>query len=108
MMTAFFAMRAGFKVRIVTKSADPRHINRPDPHSSTFGGEDARFITLTEGHPYLGQVADDSSMYPDMQSAFRTPINMGGWLGKKEHDYSRAAQSWLKHRDEENENADAI
>lgn len=101
-MTAFAAHRAGYSVSVVSKSPDPR-CGTLDSFSSTFGGEDSRYVTLTEGHPYLGTSLYVNEMYPDMQDAFTKSIFQGGWLAKSPGEFSITDRSWLEKRFQANE-----
>jgi glycine/D-amino acid oxidase-like deaminating enzyme len=108
LMTAYYASKHGFSVQVISMSPDPRLSHAPDPFSSTFGGEDSRFITVTEGHPYLGTNAYVNEMYPDMQGAFTKPLTAGGWLGQSEHQYRIEDRDWLRERYLANEQAHEI
>lgn len=107
-MCALFAQREGYKVTLVAKGADPRISKIADPYSSTFGGEDSRYVTLTEGHPYLGTANYVDQMYPDMQGAFMRSIHEGGWLSQEFENYSLQEREWLNKRFKANEDQEQI
>lgn len=107
-MSALAACRAGYRVTLLAKGPDPRLQNGADPFSSTFGGEDSRYVTLTEGHPYLGTADYVNQMYPDMQGAFMRSIDEGGWLMQSIERYPSEAQSWLRRRFNANRDHEAI
>lgn len=102
-VTALTAHWAGYEVTVVSKSPDPRRSALPDLFSSTFGGEDSRYVTLTEGHPYLGTNLYVNEMYPDMQGAFATSIFQGGWLSQEVDKFSELDCRWLYKRYRSNE-----
>lgn len=105
---AFLAAKNGYHVRLISKGPDPRTNNQGDIYSSTFGGEDSRYVTITEGHPYLGTSSYVNEMYPDMKGAFTKPIQGGGWLSQPINKYHEGEKQWLQDRYEANNDTFAI
>lgn len=108
LMTAYHAASSGFEVCLLSQSPDPRSGLREEQLSSTFDGLDSRYVTLTEGHPYLGIAEYADAVYPDMQGAFTKPISDGGWLGKPQAAFRPLARAWLAERYEANKDRGAI
>ena len=107
LMTAYHAAREGISTVVVSQSPDPRLLNTARTLSSTFDGLDSRYVTLTEGHPYLGAEEYADAIYPNMQKAFQTPVSRGGWLAKEPADFQPLARRWLAERSKANQNAKA-
>lgn len=93
------------EVKIITKNADPRIVDRTDLgfyvdseekqlDGSTWNGLINRYITLFEGHNYTGNTAT----YPEMDFMFQNRITEGGWLGKDFSDLNLEEIQWLAKR----------
>jgi glycine/D-amino acid oxidase-like deaminating enzyme len=98
LMDAFALNQVGFTVEVYSKGPDPRDRSQKDYSSSTHNGELGRFISRFEGEHYLGS----SPMYPDMEKAFRTHVENGGWLGKHANELNTFDKAWLLKRAEAN------
>ena len=95
LMMALKAHQAGQKVQVLAKGPDPRGIVDAGEHfAATYNGQETRYVTPYEGHPYLG----NTPMYPDMGEAFSKSYDQGGWLGKNPEQYSTREQKWLHKR----------
>lgn len=93
------------EVKIITKNADPRILDRTDIgfyldseekqlDGSTWNGLINRYITLFEGHNYTGNTAT----YPEMDFMFQNLITEGGWLGKDFAGLNLEEIQWLARR----------
>lgn len=77
LMTAYEAANRAYRVKIVSKSPDPRvgaSSNGMRYHSSTWDGYANRYISLTEGHPYFDLSGYISTMYPGVHEDFKTQV----------------------------------
>lgn len=100
LMTAYYAALAGYSVQIVSKSPDPRFA-QPGTRfeSSTWDGYVNRYITLTEGHPYLDLPGYVTTMYPDIDQDFRQDITQGGMLVHPLERWKPLTHQFLQDRD---------
>lgn len=99
LMTAYYMAAAGYKVRVLSKSPDPRYIEQGMRfESSTWDGYVNRYITLTEGHPYLDLPNYVSVMYPDISEDFRVDITKGGMLALPMTEWNGLTQQFLQER----------
>jgi len=102
LMSAWEADKAGYKVHVISQSPDPRKEkeadNKQSQHSATFDGQDQRYITLFEGHPYLDLIEYVQAVYPDIGEDFMKPVLKGGVLAMPFEDFSKRSQEWLKKR----------
>ncbi|TVQ25835.1 MAG: FAD-binding oxidoreductase [Leptolyngbya sp. DLM2.Bin15] len=100
LMTAYYARQAGYLVRLVSKSPDPRQAKADIQfEASTWDGYVNRYITLTEGHPYLDLPGYITTMYPDIDSDFRQDISQGGMLVHPLSQWGKLTQQFLHERD---------
>ena len=104
LMTAYRMAVAGYSVKVVSKSPDPREAHQGTRYdSSTWDGYVNRYITLTEGHPYLDLPGYISVMYPDIGQDFRTEIAQGGMLAMPMREWGALTQAFLHERLRANE-----
>lgn len=109
LMTAYYAKSAGYSVRLISKSPDPRVAPAGTLfESSTWDGYVNRYITLTEGHPYLDLPGYITTMYPGIDADFRQDISQGGMLVYPMHQWNGTAFQFLKERDRANQAKEAI
>lgn len=109
LMTAYYAVLAGYSVRLVSKSPDPRSAAAGTQfESSTWDGYVNRYITLTEGHPYLDLPGYITTMYPGIDADFRQDISEGGMLVHPMQQWNPLTQQFLQERDCANADKDAI
>jgi len=109
LMTAYYAQQAGYSVRLVSKSFDPRQAKVGTRHeASTWDGYVNRYITLTEGHPYLDLPGYITTMYPGIDSDFRQDISQGGMLVHPSHKWGLLTQQFLDERELANHDQEAI
>lgn len=109
LMTAYYAKLAGYSVRLISKSLDPR--NAPAGtlfESSTWDGYVNRYITLTEGHPYLDLPGYITTMYPGIDADFRQDISQGGMLVYPVQQWNTLTSQFLQERDRANQDKEAI
>lgn len=117
LMTAHQAARAGYCVRVLSKSPDPRCCSAALPgtaesvqqfESSTWDGSSNRYVTLTEGHPYLDLDGYINVMYPGIAKDFQTCVTEGGMLVLPHDHWDTRTQQFLAERDRANEDKTAI
>ncbi|MEM9214188.1 MAG: FAD-dependent oxidoreductase [Cyanobacteria bacterium P01_F01_bin.150] len=109
LMTAYQAALAGYSVKIVSKSPDPRSAKAGTRfESSTWDGYVNRYITLTEGHPYLDLPGYITTMYPGIDTDFQQAISQGGMLVHPREKWNALNQEFLAERDRANANHDEI
>jgi len=99
LMTAYQMATAGYQVCVLSKSPDPRTVSKGTRfESSTWDGYVNRYITLTEGHPYLDLTDYVSVMYPDIGQDFQLDISQGGMLAFPMTEWNRLTQQFLHDR----------
>jgi glycine/D-amino acid oxidase-like deaminating enzyme len=109
LMTAYYAKLAGYSVRLISKSPDPRVAPAGTQfESSTWDGWVNRYITLTEGHPYLDLPGYITTMYPGIDADFRQDISQGGMLVYPIQLWNALTSQFLQERDRANRNQEAI
>lgn len=109
LMTAYYAKLAGYSVRLISKSPDPRVATAETRfESSTWDGYVNRYITLTEGHPYLDLPGYITTMYPGIDTDFRQDISQGGILVHPMQQWNALTHQFLQERDRANQDKDAI
>jgi glycine/D-amino acid oxidase-like deaminating enzyme len=109
LMTAYYAQQAGYSVRLISKSFDPRQAKVGTRHeASTWDGYVNRYVTLTEGHPYLDLPGYITTMYPGIDSDFRQDISQGGMLVHPSHKWGLLTQKFLDERELANHDQEAI
>lgn len=108
LMTAYEAATRGHKVKIVSKSPDPRAGGTSRYHSSTWDGYANRYITLTEGHPYFDLSGYISTMYPGVHEDFQQEVSSGGMLSLPKEEFNALSQKFLEERAEANEDKEGI
>lgn len=109
LMTAYYAALAGYSVRLLSKSPDPRMAAVGTKfESSTWDGYVNRYITLTEGHPYLDLPGYITTMYPGIDQDFQQDISQGGMLVHPRQNWSALTQQFLQERDRANQDRAAI
>jgi len=109
LMTAYHARSAGYSVRLISKSPDPRIAPEGTMfESSTWDGYVNRYITLTEGHPYLDLPGYITTMYPGIDSDFRQDISHGGMLAYPMEQWDRLSFEFLKEKSRANQDKEAI
>jgi glycine/D-amino acid oxidase-like deaminating enzyme len=88
LMTAYNAALAGYAVRVISKSPDSRLAPVGTRfESSIWDGYVNRYITLTEGNPYLDLPGYITTMYPGIDTDFRQDLCSGfHGGGDYEHD----------------------
>lgn len=94
-VAAYLATLEGYEVTLADRNPDPRKAENLSS-GSTFSGEDSRYITIFEGHPYLKIAGYTEAMYPGMEQAFLTAASDGGWLSKAPEEFSELVQHWIK------------
>jgi hypothetical protein len=98
--TAYYANLAGYSVRLISKSPDPRQAAAGTRfESSTWDGYANRYITLTEGHPYLDLPGYITTMYPGIDTDFRRDISQGGMLVHPMTGWTPLTCQFLQERD---------
>lgn len=108
LMTAYYAQQAGYSVQLISKSFDPRQAKVTTRHeASTWDGYVNRYITLTEGHPYLDLPGYITTMYPGIDSDFRQDISQGGMLVHPSHKWGALTQQFLHEREIANRDQEA-
>ncbi|MFM7426388.1 MAG: FAD-dependent oxidoreductase [Elainella sp.] len=109
LMTAYYANLAGYSVRLISKSPDPRQAAAGTRfESSTWDGYVNRYITLTEGHPYLDLPGYITTMYPGIDTDFRQDISQGGMLVHPITDWTPLTRQFLQERDRANQDEAGI
>jgi len=109
LMTAYYAKLAGYSVRLVSKSPDPRLAPTGTQfESSTWDGYVNRYITLTEGHPYLDLPGYITTMYPGIDTDFQQDISQGGMLVHPVQRWNTLTSQFLQERDRANEDQETI
>jgi glycine/D-amino acid oxidase-like deaminating enzyme len=109
LMTAYYAVSTGYSVRLISKSPDPRSAETGTRfESSTWDGYVNRYITLTEGHPYLDLPGYITTMYPGIDEDFRQDISQGGMLVHPKEHWNKLTQEFLQERDRANTNPNAV
>lgn len=109
LMTAYYAKLAGYSVRLISKSPDPRLAPTGTLfESSTWDGYVNRYITLTEGHPYLDLPGYITTMYPGIDTDFRQDISQGGMLVYSIQRWNALTSQFLQERDRANEDQETI
>lgn len=109
LMTAYYAKSAGYGVRLISKSPDPRVAPAGTLfESSTWDGYVNRYITLTEGHPYLDLPGYITTMYPGIDTDFNQDISQGGMLVHPLNHWDGLTSQFLQERDRANQDQDAI
>lgn len=109
LMTAYHAAINGYSVRIVSKSPDPRLAPIGTQYeSSTWDGYVNRYVTLTEGHPYLDLPGYITTMYPGIDSDFQKDVTQGGILVHPQHRWNSLNQDFLQSREAANKDRNAI
>ncbi|MBX7232543.1 MAG: hypothetical protein K1X29_10705 [Bdellovibrionales bacterium] len=99
LITAYHLNQAGFDVKVVTQSPQIEDLlSELDCQSSTWDGQDQRYITLFEGHPYLDLINYVCSVYPDIGNDFLTEVIKGGWLASPCEEFDERSQQWLRAR----------
>lgn len=109
LMTAYYAQQAGYSVRLISKSFDPRQAKVGTRYeASTWDGYVNRYVTLTEGHPYLDLPGYITTMYPGIDSDFRQDISQGGMLVHPSHKWNSLTQKFLCERELANQEQEKI
>jgi glycine/D-amino acid oxidase-like deaminating enzyme len=109
LMTAYYAKSAGYSVRLISKSPDPRIAPSGTLfESSTWDGYVNRYITLTEGHPYLDLPGYITTMYPGIDADFRQDISQGGMLVRPLQQWNKLTSQFLQERDRANLDKEAV
>lgn len=104
LMTAWEAQKNGYQVTILSQSPDPRKSKEGSEQlSCTFDGQDQRYITLFEGHPYVQLAGYIDKMYPDIAGDFMRTVLEGGMLAKPFNEFREKTQQWLKARSDLND-----
>ncbi|MGH7882293.1 MAG: NAD(P)-binding protein [Candidatus Dormibacteraceae bacterium] len=101
LMTARYAVRAGYKVELFSKSPDPRIETQLEieNESSTFDSKnDQRYITIFEGHPYLELEGYLDKVYPGIANDFECDVLCGGILVSPLEKLSQNSREWLEER----------
>ncbi|HEY0110993.1 MAG TPA: FAD-dependent oxidoreductase [Fibrella sp.] len=99
LVSALKAVERGMAVTLISKSPDTR--TGPTDQlfqSSTHDGSYNRYITSTEGHPYLDLDGYITQMYPDIASDFEKTIAEGGMLALPVEEFSPETQLFLQKR----------
>jgi glycine/D-amino acid oxidase-like deaminating enzyme len=100
LMTAYKLMKEGYKVSVLTQSPNPLTSNADTLHqASTFDGQDQRYITIFEGHPYLAFLEYVAKVYPGIGEDFQKSALRGGWLALSPEQFNEQTQNWLAKRD---------
>jgi glycine/D-amino acid oxidase-like deaminating enzyme len=108
LMSAYYAKLAGYSVRLISKSPDPRVTAIGTRfESSTWDGYVNRYITLTEGHPYLDLPGYVAALYPGIDADFRQDISQGGMLVHPLSQWNPLTQQFLHERDRANQDQEA-
>lgn len=95
LLAALELSRAGCRVEVVARGADPRSGAGPERlGGATLRGERTRYVSPYEGHPYLGH----TPMYPHMGQVLLRPLSRGGWLGRPLAGLSGSERTWLARR----------
>lgn len=109
LMTAYYAKSAGYLVRLISKSPDPRLAPEGTLfESSTWDGYVNRYITLTEGHPYLDLPGYITTMYPGIDSDFHQDLSQGGMLVYPMEQWHGLSFDFLQERSRANQDKEAI
>lgn len=109
LMTAYYAKLAGYLVRLISKSPDPRFAPEGTLfESSTWDGYVNRYITLTEGHPYLDLPGYITTMYPGIDADFCQDISHGGMLVYPMEQWGKLSFEFLQEKSRVNHDKKAI
>ncbi|RAJ91045.1 hypothetical protein LX87_05386 [Larkinella arboricola] len=99
LVSALKALEQGMAVTILSKSPCTRTAAVDQVfQSSTHDGSFNRYITSTEGHPYLDLDGYVTQMYPDIAIDFETTIAQGGMLALPLEEFSPQTQCFLQKR----------
>ncbi|MFE2104812.1 NAD(P)/FAD-dependent oxidoreductase [Kitasatospora sp. NPDC059463] len=92
LVTAWYLLRAGHRLRILDARPDPRK----DLHWSAYGcsraGGDARMFTLTEADDYHAKTSADR---PAVNGVFRRSLDARGW-NVRAAPFSAAEERWVR------------
>ncbi|WP_128548373.1 FAD-dependent oxidoreductase [Larkinella soli] len=99
LVSAFKAVEQGLAVTLLSKSPCTRTAGAGQLfQSSTHDGSYNRYITSTEGHPYLDLDGYVTQMYPDIAADFEKTIAEGGMLALPFEEFSPETQRFLLKR----------
>ncbi|MFD2573075.1 hypothetical protein ACFSUS_20710 [Spirosoma soli] len=99
LVSALKAVEQGLTVTMLSKSPCTRTSEAGQLfQSSTHDGSFNRYITSTEGHPYLDLDGYVTQMYPDIASDFEKTIAEGGMLALPAAEFSPETQRFLNKR----------
>lgn len=92
LLAAYFAREAGYEVLVLgSRNSSSSWCNAATERGPALAG---RFFNALEGKPLLG----DSALYPDMEGAFRRPLEEGGWLALPLEHWPHQDREWLDRR----------
>lgn len=92
LITAYYLQRAGYSVRFLEASADPRSSRDWANMGCTHGGGDARMFTLSEARHHLMRSYAAPAQKADV---FRSAIAEQGWLCRDLHFLGEAERRWI-------------
>lgn len=101
LISAYTFAQGGYRVTVLSKSPDPRSAPTPTRfESATWDGYINRYITLTEGHPYLppGPALRDRLGLPQQGINFHDPITAGGALTLPWEAWNTPSRDFLHQR----------
>ena len=107
LMSAYQAVQRGYQVCLLSKSPDPRCTPAAIFDSSTWDGSINRYVTLTEGHPYLFLPGYINSVYPGIDRDFLTDLTVGGMLGLPLERWDQLTAEFLQTRSQANQDFQA-